>query len=114
MQHQIEIEELTQSAERYVKTSCTVLKLEAVETSSVIGAGLVSSILIAVMAFLVIFFFSLGMGFYLSYIRGDNYSGFVIIAGFYLILGCILFLGRKKLVEIPVRDKIIRKVFSKN
>jgi energy-coupling factor transporter transmembrane protein EcfT len=108
------IEVLVESINRYVKTNCELIKLEATERTSVIGSCLISNLLIGLVGILIIFFISLGASFYISYRIGDNYSGFIIVAGFYFILGFILMIGRRTLIERPLRDKIIRKIFSRN
>lgn len=108
------IEELTENLKKYIATSYELQKLQAIESSSVFGSGLISSLLVGLVVVLFVFFLSLWAGFYLSASIGDNYSGFLIVAGFYFLFGFILILVRKKLIEKPLRDKIIRKVFSNN
>lgn len=112
MQYPGKTEELTESLKKYVHINYELNKLEAAERSSVIGSGLISGLLVGLIAILFFFFISLGIGFYLSSLLGDNYSGFGIIAGFYLILGAVVVLGRKRLIQIPIREKIIELVFS--
>jgi hypothetical protein len=114
MPEQDKIEVLVESINKYVKTNCELIKLEATERTSVIGSSLISNLLIGLVGILLIFFISLGAGFYISYRIGDNYSGFIIVAGFYFILGFILMIGRRTLMEIPIRDKIISKIYSRN
>ncbi|MBL0309934.1 MAG: phage holin family protein [Bacteroidetes bacterium] len=107
------IEELTESLKTYVSTNYELGKLEAAERSAVIGSGLIIGLLVGVVSSLFLFFISLWVGFYLSNLLGDNYSGFGIIAVFYLVLGLFLVFGREKLIKRPIRDKMIRLVFSK-
>jgi hypothetical protein len=76
------IEVLVESINRYVKTNCELIKLEATERTSVIGSCLISNLLIGLVGILIIFF--------------------------------ILMIGRRTLIERPLRDKIIRKIFSRN
>lgn len=108
------IEELTDSFKRYATTSYDLIKLEASERTSVIGSGLVSSILLGIVGVIFTLFLSFAAGFYISARMGDTWSGFAIVAGFYLVVLLILAAGRKRLVEKPMRDKIIRNIFSKN
>ena len=114
MPEHVEVEELTDILKAYINTNIELIKLEVTEHSSVIGASLISNLLIVLTGALFFLFVSLGVGFYLSAILGNSYSGFAIIAGFYLILGFILIVWQKKLVERPLRDKIIRKVLNRN
>lgn len=114
MSGQDKIEVLVESINKYVKTNYELIKLEATERTSVIGSSLISNLLIGLVVILLIFFISLGAGFYISERLGDNYSGFIIVAGFYFIIGFILIIGRRTLMEKPMRNKIIRKICSKN
>lgn len=114
MQEPGKTEELTESLKRYVNTSLELIKLEVAERSSVIGSGLASKLLAGLVGIMFIFFISLWAGFYISVQLNDSYSGFIIVAGFYFLLTLILIIGRKKILEKPIRDKMIRKLFSKN
>jgi hypothetical protein len=114
MSENVEIEELTEGLKLYINTNVELIKLELTERSSMIGAGLISNMLLGLACALFVLFISLGAGFYLSALLGNNYSGFAIIAGFYLLLVLILMIGQKKLIERPLRDKIIRKVLTKS
>ncbi|MBA3900653.1 MAG: phage holin family protein [Bacteroidetes bacterium] len=113
MLESLKIEELTESFKKYVASSYDLFKLESAERAAEIGSSLISRFLVLIAAFSFIFFISLWAGFYLSSLYGNNYSGFAIIGGFYFLLCIILLFTRKKLVETPIRDQIIRKVFNK-
>jgi len=114
MPENIKIEELTTTLKRYANTRYELIKLEVTERISVTGAGLISGLLVTVAGLLFVLFLSLGLSFYLSYLIGSSYAGFMIVSGFYLLLAVILFTGRKKFVEKPLRDKFINKIFSDN
>jgi hypothetical protein len=114
MPEQDKIEVLTQHLKVYANTSYDLIKLQATERTSVIGSGMISGLLVGLAGILFIFFLSTGAGFYLSEVLGNNYSGFGIIGAFYFILFIVLIIGRKKLIEKPMRNVIIRKIFSKS
>jgi hypothetical protein len=106
------LEELTDSLKRYILLNIEIVRLEATKHVSVIGSTVVGSLVVGISVFLFVFSLSIGLGFYLSALLGDSYSGFAIIAGFYFLLAIILFLGRKKFIEKPLRDKIIKKILE--
>ena len=112
MSEHVEAEGLTENLKSYINTSLELIKLEVAERSSVIVAGLIGNLLVGVIGVLFVLFFSIGAGFLLSALLHNYYLGFAIIAGFYLLLALILILGKKKLVERPLRDKIIRMLLS--
>jgi hypothetical protein len=114
MQEQGKLETLIEELKKYLTTTLEINKLEAVERSSTVTATMMSGLLIGIVVVLLILFISLWAGFYISAKLGDTYSGFTLVAGFYLLLTVVLFLGRKKLIENPIRDKIIRTVLNKD
>ncbi|MDO9152936.1 MAG: phage holin family protein [Paludibacter sp.] len=105
-------EEISDSLKQYLMLNYEIVKLQATERASVIGSSLVSSLVVGISAFLFVFTLSIGLGFYLSALLGDAYSGFAIIAAFYFLLAVVLFIGRKKIIEKPLRDKIIKKLLE--
>jgi hypothetical protein len=114
MPDQEKIQDLTDNLKSYLSTNYELIRLQATERASVIGSGMISSLLIGFAGMLFLLCITLVAGFYLSAILGDSYSGFAIVAGFYLIVVFILVIGREKLIERPMRDKITRTMISKN
>ena len=106
------MEGLSDSMKKYIQLNYEILKLEATKKTSEIGSSLFGLLVLGAVLFLFAFALSLGVGFYLSALLGDSFTGFGIIAGFYLLISIILFIGRKKLVEKPFRDKIIKKLLA--
>ena len=106
------IGDLKESFKQYVNTNFELKKLEAIEAGSVIEARMISKFLVGLAIILFVFFSSFCLGFYLSFRLGDYYTGFAIIAGFYFFLSLFLLLVRKKLIEKPLLDSIIRKLFK--
>lgn len=106
------LEELSDSLKQYLLLNIEIIKLEATNQVSTIGSTVVSSLVVGISAFLFVFSLSIGLGFYLSALLGDSYSGFAIIAAFYFLLAIVLFIGRKKLIEKPLRNKIIEKILE--
>lgn len=114
MIEQDKLEELTENLNKYVKTNIELIKLEATERICVVGSKLIVSLILIMVGCLFVLFISLGVSFYLSDYFNNNSIGFVIVAGFYFLIGLILLIGKRTLVEKPLRNKIIRKVFSEN
>lgn len=88
-------------------------KLKTVEYLSEIISKIISKLLLLLVIIFILFFISMFAGFYLSVKLGDSYSGFAIVAGFYSLILLILVIGKKKIVETPIQNKIIFKVFGK-
>lgn len=113
MADKMNIEELTKSLQASVQTNIDLIKLEAVERASVIGSRAVISLIVGFFVFLFVFFLSLFVAYYLSHCFRDPYSGFAIVAGFYFLVCVALLLFRKRLIETPMRNRIIRSILKK-
>lgn len=106
------IEELIVSLKSYTTSTIEIIKLEAVERTSSIAANFISGLIIGLVVVLFAFFSSLGICLYLSELLDNTYWGFGIVAGAYLLLGIVLIIGRKKLLNKPIRDKFIQELFQ--
>ena len=114
MQEPRKIDELADHVKQYVNTNVELIKLQTIEHASIMGAGVISSIVVGVIGFFCVFFLSLGAGFYLSARSGNTYVGFVEVGVFYLLLVILLTLFRKKMLLNPLRDIIIKTILVDN
>ncbi len=112
MQEFKKMEDISENIKQYVNTNLEIVKLELTNRTAIIGSELISSIVIGLISFMFLFIFSIGLGFYFSELLNNNFYGFSIVAGFYLVLLLCIVLFRKKLIQTPLRDKIIRKFLN--
>jgi hypothetical protein len=113
MEDQTKIEEVTTNIKNYVNTNIELVKMEVIENTTIIASNLVSGLVIAIVGIFFMLFLSLAAAFFLSTYLSDFYLGFLCVALFYLILWIVFIVGKHKLLEKPINNKIIRKVFSK-
>lgn len=106
------MEELGDSLKQYMLLNYEIIKLEATKKTSEVGASLFGFFVLGITIFLFVVSLSIGIGFYLSYLLGDSFSGFMIVAGFYLLVSVILYFRRKKLVEKSFRNFIIKELLE--
>ncbi len=106
------IEGLSDSLKQYVLVNYEIIKLEATGKTSEIGSSIFGTLILGIAFFLSAFVLSMGAGFYLSALLGDSFSGFLIIVGIYLVISVILLIGRNKLIDKPLRDKIIKNLLA--
>ncbi|MFV0365028.1 MAG: hypothetical protein ACK5JS_00780 [Mangrovibacterium sp.] len=107
------IEELVDKGKDFSKTSAEIIKLKILDKMSDILSNIVSWVPIILVFFLC--FMTLNFG--VSYLIGEltdwgNAAGFLIVAGFYLLLGIILWLLREKFIKSPIMDSIILSVMK--
>ncbi|AYO57705.1 hypothetical protein CO230_05955 [Chryseobacterium sp. 6424] len=91
----------------YAGKRLDLLKMEATEKSSVVAGTTTYLVLIAVAALFFIILLNIGLGFLIG-TWVDNYGlGFLILAGFYLLLMLVIFLARK-----AIKDKVANKIIK--
>jgi len=105
------IEPLFERAEEYGKTSYELFKLKAVDkTATVVSVLVLRSIIIFTLSVFVVIA-SIGAALWIGDLLGKSYYGFFCIAGFYGILGGVIyfFLGNtiKKSVENSVISQLL-------
>ncbi|MFN8406564.1 MAG: phage holin family protein [Sphingobacteriaceae bacterium] len=92
----------------YLKTRKELTLLKFVSKGSKTIALGVAFINVGVLATFSLLFFSISAGFYLADKVGSASLGFLIVAGFYLLVTLIVFLTRKNLIERPLIDILIK------
>lgn len=99
-----------QKGKEYADTQLQLIKLGVVERSSRIIARLLVDVFRAILALLVLFFLSMALGFYLSYLLGNNALGFLATAGVFVILIVVVTL-MKQSIKDRIIDMSIKRIF---
>lgn len=98
---------------QYLQDRLLLVKMQATDKGSRLISTLVVGMLGALLFFFILLFLSLVTGFVLSAFFNNFYIGFGIIAGFYVLLGIVFVLMRKRITQFLI-DMIIRIVFDRN
>ena len=106
------IEELAKNTSLYFKHHVSLIKLEAAEKTSKIMSNGISLVFISMIFFLFAFFFGLALAVLLQYLVGELYLALLIVAGFYGIIGIVLWTFRNKLIRIPIMNSILHELFK--
>lgn len=102
------VESLIDRVKIYVETRIELLRLKAIDKSSSFLSLLISMIIVILMSFIFIILFSVGLALLIGEMLGKTYYGFFIVAGFYLLVGLILFAFRNKWLKTPIADSMIK------
>lgn len=106
------IEVLLEKAEQYGKTSLELFKLKAVEkTSDTISKIFIYGIIASVILLFAIAA-NIGIALWIGDLIGKSYYGFFCVAGFYFIVGCVLFFWMKNTIKTKVGNSIISKMLN--
>jgi energy-coupling factor transporter transmembrane protein EcfT len=106
------VEELFYKLKDYGETSLNLLKLKAINKVLGFSSILITSVFSIVFIFLILIFVSIGLALLVGEWLGHAYWGFFIMGLLYLIIWFILFLGKKKFFDQPVRDKLIKELID--
>ena len=101
------ISELRQLITEYFDARLKLLKLETFEKIAKVTAVLFSSLVMALLAFFLLFFLSMSAGFYLGKIFDSMALGLLAVTGLYLILFVLVMLMKKDLLEEFLIERII-------
>ena len=107
-----EISDLIDKTKEYVNVRADIIKLTAAEkTSKAIASAVVGSILLVCSLFALLFL-SFFAGYFISEKMDNSYSGFLIVALFYIIVGLIVFFTKANLIEKPIINKVVKSFFD--
>ena len=112
MEGQSKVEELAGNVKEYVNIQVELVKLSVADKSSAIMAEAALFIAIALIGLLFSLAVTMALGYWLAYLTGSNAIGFLIVAGIYLLKAILIIANRKKWILDPIRDRIIKKIFS--
>ncbi len=107
------IEKLISNLKDYAETRYTIGVLTAQSKTASILSILAVATIVGVLAVLVLLFISIGV----AWMIGDYFHqlslGFLIVAGFYLLVAIIILLNREKWIMNPILNGFIKSVNSK-
>jgi len=98
--------------EEYAKTTAELYKLKLIHGSSDVFAAAATAFVIWVIVFLFLLFISIGAAFYIGSLLGGWHHGFFVVAGFYALLGLVLYIFRIKCLKEKINNFIIRQIFK--
>jgi len=97
---------MIETIKEYASKRIDLLKIEATEKSS-LSAGIITYFIIMLVAFgFFIILFNFGIAFLIGEALGNQSYGFLIVAGFYLLIMILVMVFKKKIVN-SVADQVI-------
>jgi len=110
----VNIEQVIEHVEEYIETHGRLVKLKAVEQSSLAAGAIISNLVILFFFLFVLLFLSLAAAYFISDYFEKNYVGFALIGAFYFLIGLILFIKRESLLQTAISDAMIKNFFKSN
>ncbi|MDZ4667778.1 MAG: phage holin family protein [bacterium] len=106
------LEDFSEDVGNLVKSNLELNKLELIERFSIISTSVLSNFIIGISFLFFMLFGSVAAFIYISIYFNDYTLGSAIVGAFYLVLSMVLFMGKRTMLQNPIRNKIIRSIFS--
>lgn len=114
MEDHTQHDDLSDRLKNFAETNLELVKMQAVEKMVRIIPGILSGTMISLVIYLSILFLSFGLSIYLSDLLNSTFYGFLIVGSFYLLLGIIFIIARKKIIVSPLRNILIKAIFKQH
>lgn len=108
---ELDAQKIVTKVKEYIEVRKEIAILSAVEKGTQLFANLLTDGLVLLFGVLAILFGRLALGFYLSELWGDTYSGFLAVTGIYFLLAVIIYAIKDKHLEQPIINGVIKKFF---
>ena len=102
----------TNAAKMYLSTYIKLMKLDTLERSSRAGAFFLRSCIIIMFIAFILLFLTFAFSFWYGRTYNDYVAGFLISAGFHLVLGAVVLLLRKYIINAPVIKSFAKIIFD--
>jgi hypothetical protein len=107
-----DLELLFEKTADYVETRVELLKLQAVDKTSDVVSSLVVMFIVTVIFSIVFFILNIGLALWIGRLLGKTFEGFFIIAGFYAIVGLLIYLLKATFIKTGISNLIIKKLLK--
>ncbi len=105
-------EELAGHIKEYVDNRIAYAKFTGAEKTSKVAANILAAVIISAVFVIVLLFASFALAFVFSKITGEFYWGFLIVSGFYLLAGIVVWVLKEKILRIPIMNAILEQLFK--
>lgn len=106
------VEALLQRAQAFTRTSIKLFKYKATDKLAEMLSGLAVIVIIVVVLSLFFVNLNFGIALLLGDLFGKTWLGFIVVAGFYGVIGLIVYLFRDKWIKRPVSEAIILELLA--
>lgn len=110
----VNVAEIISIARSYVNARIELWKLSLLEKTSLAGAHFLSTVIVVLIVAFCLLFISLAFAFWYGQQTGDMVAGFLITAGFYVVIGLVFLLSRTFFVTGPVIKALSRIMYKED
>jgi ABC-type glycerol-3-phosphate transport system permease component len=108
------VKEVKENAEDYIQTKLNLIKLKTADKAGTAISGVILSVAVARLFLFIMIFLSFAAAYAISQATGQDYLGFLVVAGFYIAVAAVLIIFREKLLTMPIINTLLRKLNYKD
>lgn len=112
MKVETSITEFTDQIKQYVRTTTEIIKLEILKRTVVMSSFIIIQLILWTLVGLVVFMFSIALGFYFSRLYNDYILGFGMVGTCYAGLVFILLIIGPKRLEKLMQNKLLKQMYE--
>jgi uncharacterized Tic20 family protein len=106
------VEELFYKLKDYGDTRLDLFKLKSINKISSIVSDIIVMVILILLSSLVVVCITIGLALLIGAWLGHTYLGFFIMAVIFIIIGLVLYSGRKKMLKDPVSNTLIKELMD--
>lgn len=103
---------LAEDVTEYIEARWKLFTITAIERVSDTTSSIAVSVILAVVGFFVLFFLSIAAAWWIGQSIENPAIGFASVAGFYVLVGVVLFALREKWIKVSIVNALIRKLYG--
>jgi hypothetical protein len=103
---------LGENLKEYTRLQFEIAKLQVTDKVSESGSQIISHLVVGTFLMVAVLLLSVALGFHLSSLMGSTAKGFGVVGAVYFVFALLMFLLRKTLLILPLRDRIIHHILK--
>lgn len=108
------IDTLFKRVTEYTVTYIELIKLRMIKKITEVISSILPDIIISALLIVFLLFLNLGLAFWIGDLLGKVYLGFLLVAAFYFVLGCISHFFMRGWLRKIAANYVIRQIFKQN
>ncbi|MEO6165893.1 MAG: YhjD/YihY/BrkB family envelope integrity protein [Chitinophagales bacterium] len=106
------LQKITETSSDYVKINMRILSLKVSDKLSKVLSGFLTLLILIVIFVFALTMISIGAAKWIGSLIDNEWAGFLIVGGIYVMLGIILMVMQKKVIKEPILNAIIKSIFT--
>lgn len=103
---------IVETSSDYAKITMRLIALKLSDKLSKMLSGFFTLVILAVVFVFAIIMLSIGLAKWIGYAMDNEWAGFFIVGGIYIVSGIILMVMKKTLIREPVLNAIVKSMFA--